>query len=87
MEPKLRAFGRVLSVYLLAITALFALCAVMFGLKGTFWGFVIFFLGCFFGVLAEWWQEERKRSQAAWSKDPGAIRLAHVAPPAANPSG
>ncbi len=86
MERKFTALGRVLIGYLVAIAALFVVCTAMFGLKATLWGFAILYLGCFLGMLAVWWQEERKWSRAAWSKDPGASRIAHVVSPAVDPS-
>ncbi len=87
MERKFTALGRVLIGYLVAIAALFVVCTAMFGLKATLWGSAIFYFGCFLTMLAVWWQEGRKWSQSARSKDPGASRLAHVASHAADPSG
>ncbi len=87
MKRKFTALGRVLIIYLVAIAALFIVCTAMFGLKATLWGFAILYFGCLLGILPVWWQEERKWSRAACSKDPGASRLAHVASHAADPSG
>ena len=85
MERKFTALGRMLISYLVAIAALFVVCTAMFGLKATLWGSAIFYFGCFLAMLAVWWQEERKWSRAAWSKDSGASRLVHVVSPAADP--
>ena len=75
MEMEFRIVSRVLIGYLLAITPLFAVSTVKFGIRATLWGLAIFHLSCFIAVLAMWWQEERQWSRVGWNSYPGSITI------------
>lgn len=70
-----RIVSRALIGYLLAITPLFAISTVVFGIRATLWGLAIFHLSCFLAVLAMWWQEERQWSRVRRSSYPRSITL------------
>ncbi len=87
VKTGLTAFGQLLIAYTLATTTVLAAFTAMFGFNATLWGSAILFSICTLGFLAVWWQEERQLPRVAGSNDPFVIRSAHVASPAADPSG
>src|SRR5262249_16873 len=60
--------------YLLAMVALFAVCAARVNLKTARWGFGLFHVGCALIALALWWQDTQRKA-AARPRPPLAVEV------------